>query len=177
MINEPTNACARTNTHFLTLTNTSLTLRAATTEDEPLLFEIYASTRLPELAFVPWDDNQKLAFMKMQFDVRQQQYRNAYRDAISSIILQQGQPIGALLVEIREDAIALIDIALLPAHRNSGVGGQVVRALMDEAKVAGKMIRLYVFGTSAAVRFYERLGFRKVSDDGAYLEMTWQPSQ
>jgi ribosomal protein S18 acetylase RimI-like enzyme len=153
-----------------------LSLRAATPEDESLLLETYASTRLSELESVPWDANQKRAFFKMQFDARQQQYRESYRNAVGSIVLQHGQPIGTMLVETREREIALVDIALLPQYRNAGLGTLLVKALMDEAASQQKTIRLHVLTTSAAVRFYERLGFRKTGDDGAYLEMTRKPT-
>jgi len=177
MINEPPDVPADTNNQFLSFSQQGLSIRDAIPNDVPLLFEVYASTRLPELELVAWDGNQKLAFIKMQFDARQAQYRDVYRGATSSIILQDGEPIGTMLVEIGEHAIALIDIALLPAHRNAGLGTQLVRGLMNEAGGAGKMIRLHVLRTSAAVRFYERLGFQKTSDDGTYLEMTWQASR
>ena len=153
-----------------------LSLRAATPEDETLLLEIYASTRLSELESVPWDANQKRAFIKMQFDARQGHYREAYRDAVGSIVLQHGQPIGTMLVETREREIALVDIALLPQYRNAGLGTLLVKALMDEAASQEKTLRLHVLTTSAAVKFYERLGFWKTGDDGTYLEMTWKPT-
>jgi ribosomal protein S18 acetylase RimI-like enzyme len=155
----------------------TLSLRATTPDDAPLLLEIYASTRLSELEFVPWDESQKRALIKMQFEARQQQYREAYSGAVSSIILRRGQPIGTMLVDKQERDIALVDIALLPEHRNAGLGTQLVKALMNEAASGGKIVWLHVLATSAAVRFYERLGFKKTGDDGTYLEMTWQPAR
>src|SRR5205807_2751522 len=136
----------------------TLSLRATTPDDRALLLEIYASTRLIELELVPWDESQKRAFIKMQFDARQQQYDETYRGADSSIILQQGQPIGTMLVSRREREIMLVDIALFPAHRNAGVGTKLVKALMEEAAGAGKTVRLHVLATSVAVKMYERLG-------------------
>ena len=154
----------------------NISLRPESDEDQQFMRALYASTRLTELELVPWNEHQKQAFVKMQFDARQQQYRDAYRGAVSSIILQESAPIGAMLVDERERETVLVDIALLPEHRNAGLGTQLVRALMDEAAGSGKVVRLHVLGTSAAVRFYERLGFSKTSDDGTYLEMTWRPA-
>jgi GNAT superfamily N-acetyltransferase len=160
----------------LKCSDAGLSLRAAKSEDEPLLLEIYAGTRLEELKSVPWDDNQKRAFFKTQFDARQQQYRDVYRRSIDYIILQRGQPIGRILIENREHYVALVDIALLPEHQKAGLGTLLMEALLRKAANQDSMIGLHVLKTSAAVRFYERLEFRISGDDGTYLEMIWKPA-
>src|SRR5881296_870172 len=116
MIKEGIGRPPKTHNNSSAFSGGALSLRAATPDDSALLLEIYASTRLMELELVPWDENQKRAFIKMQFDARQQQYRDSYRGADSSIILQCGQPIGTMLVDKRGREIVLVDIALLPAH-------------------------------------------------------------
>src|SRR6266536_1818233 len=144
----------------------SITLRAATAEDELFLSELSAGTRLIELALIPWDENQKRAFIKMQFAARQQQYREYYPDAESSMILRQGEPMGSLLVARRDSEIVLVDIALLPQHRNAGVGTHLVKSLLEEAAGARKTVRLRVLATSAAVKMYERIGFKRTNNAG-----------
>src|SRR5215510_15909149 len=91
------------------LADAGLSTRAATSDDESFLFEVYAGTRLLELEMVPWGDEQKLAFIKMQFDARETQYRAVYAEATSKIVLRHGKPIGAMLVDRREGEIALVD--------------------------------------------------------------------
>ena len=44
-----------------------LSLRPIAPDDEELLFRVYASTRAEELAAVAWTDEQKAAFLRMQF--------------------------------------------------------------------------------------------------------------
>ena len=146
-------------------------LREATPEDEPFLLELYASTRLEELEPFGWDDNQKQAFIKMQFVVRERSYRGDNR-----IILLNRRAIGRILVERSETTILLRDIALLPEYRHARIGSRLIQDLMNEARSAGHAIRLHVVATSPAVRLYERLGFRRSGDEGAYLEMTWVPA-
>jgi len=150
-----------------------LLLREATPEDEPFLLEVYASTRAEELQGVGWDDNQKQAFIKMQFMARERTYPKAG----NRIIVLNGRPVGRLMVD-REDAlIRLRDIALLTEYRNAGIGSRLIHDLMKEATAAGKPIELHVVSTSPAVRLYERLGFRRSSDDpAAYLQMKWLPA-
>jgi ribosomal protein S18 acetylase RimI-like enzyme len=148
-----------------------LLLREATPEDESFLFEVYASTRSEELEATGWTDEQKLAFIRMQFLVRER----SQPPVEDRIILLNGQPIGRMMVDRGEAAIVLRDIAILTEYRNAGVGSRLLQGLMKEAASAGKPIELHVLASSPAVRLYERLGFRGSGDDGAYLEMKWIP--
>lgn len=146
-----------------------------TPDDEAFLLEVYASTRLEELEGIGWDDNQKQAFIRMQFLARERSQPRVD----NKIILLNGRPVGRMLVDRTESPIVLRDIALLTEYRNAGIGGSLVQELMTEAASAGKPIRLHVVASSPAVRLYERLGFRRGGDEAgaAYLEMTWVPAR
>ncbi len=153
---------------------TDISLRDTTPDDNAFLFDVYASTRLDELAGTGWDDNQKRAFIQMQFLARER----IYPQVDSKIILLNGKPVGRLLVDRNEAAILLRDIALLTEYRNAGIGSRVISALISEAGPVGKPIELHVLSTSPAVRLYERLGFRRTSTEtAAYLEMKWVPAK
>ena len=155
----------------------NLVLRQAIPDDEPFLLELYASTRSDELAALGWDDNQKQAFIKMQFLVRERSHPRAD----DRIIVLNGRPIGRMLVDRSEAAILLRDIALLPEYRNAGIGSRLIQDLMNEATTAAKPIQLHVVSSSPAVRLYERMGFRRSSGEAAYqaayLEMQWVPAR
>lgn len=151
----------------------NLALRDTTPEDQDFLLDVYASTRLEELAVTGWDDNQKLAFLRMQFLVRER----SYPEVDSKIILLNGRAVGRMLVDRGDAEILLRDIALLTEYRNAGIGSRLLQDLMTEAASAGKPINLHVLSTSPAVRFYERLGFSRTSTEpAAYLEMKWVPA-
>jgi GNAT superfamily N-acetyltransferase len=151
-----------------------LSLREATSEDEPFLLEVYASTRIEELEGLGWDDNQKQSFIKMQFLARERSYPRVD----NRIILLNGRPIGRMMVDRDDTSILLRDIALLTEYRNAGIGSRLIQDLMKEATAAGKPIELHVVSTSPAVRLYERLGFRLSGDETAtYLQMTFVPTK
>jgi ribosomal protein S18 acetylase RimI-like enzyme len=149
------------------------TLRAVAPDDEDLLYRVYASTRTEELAPVPWTDAQKEAFLRMQFRAQSQDYAANYPDAAFEVILVDGAPAGRLYVDRRPDELLIVDIALLPEHRGSGVGGALLRDLQAEAAAAGKPVRIHVEHLNPALRLYERLGFRRIDDGGIYLLMEW----
>ena len=155
----------------------NVVLRDTTPDDEAFLFEVYASTRMDELAGTGWDENQKRAFIKMQFLARERSQPRVD----DRIIVLDGRAVGRMLVDRGEAAILLRDIALLPEYRNVGIGTRLLEDLKKEATAAGKPVALHVLGSNPAVRLYERLGFHSVDDadtiyETAYLEMKWVPA-
>ncbi len=153
-----------------------VTVRPATRDDEDFLFQLFATTR-PELSLLNLEESQKRALIKMQFDAQRQQYDACYPQAESGIILSDGQAVGRLLVDRSEREIVLIDIALLPEHRNRGIGTGLIRKLLGDAAGAGKAVRLHVLKSNPALRLYERLGFYQVEDQSMYFEMKCEPTQ
>ena len=153
----------------------SITFRPVGPADQGLLYEIYASTRADELAIVPWSDEQKAAFLRMQFEAQRRDYEANYPDASFQVILRDGVPAGRLYVDHRDDSIHIIDIALLPAHRNAGIGSRLLTELQAEAARAGKPVCIHVERFNPAQRLYRRLGFREIADQGVYWLMEWSP--
>src|SRR5215471_16968173 len=148
-------------------------LRAASSEDEPFLHAVYASTRADELALVDWDDAQKAAFVDMQFTAQHRHYHEHYADATFDVVLCDGEPAGRLYVARWPAEIRIIDIALLPAYRNRGIGARLLEQLMAEAADAGKRVSIHVEHFNPALRLYTRLGFQPIADRGVNLLMEW----
>ncbi len=153
----------------------ALRLRPATPRDRPFLLNLFATTRADELSLMNWDENQKQTFIAMQFEAQSQHHVMNYPHAENRIILWNDEPVGRLLLDRGELELTLVDIALLPAHRNTGIGTGLIQEIVKEAVAAAKPIRLHVFSASAAKRLYERLGFSQIGEDAAYLEMIWVP--
>jgi ribosomal protein S18 acetylase RimI-like enzyme len=151
-------------------------LRPVAAGDEELLFRVYAGTRETELAVVPWDDPQKQAFLRTQFDAQDRWYREHYIGASYEVVLIDGEPCGRFYVYRREAEIRIVDIALLPEHRGNGVGSSLLRDLLAEADAAGKRVTLHVERLNPALRLYERLGFSVAEDKGVYLFLERPPA-
>jgi hypothetical protein len=62
-------------------------LRPICAGDEPFLYEVYASTRLEELAPLSWSAEQQAAFLAQQFNAQHQHYQANYTDADFQVIL------------------------------------------------------------------------------------------
>jgi len=154
---------------------TSLTFRPIRPDDEAFLFQVYASTRAEELAPLPWDESQKTAFLRMQFDAQHRYYQAQFPQAAFAVILRDGRPAGRLYVERRPDEVRIIDIALLPEHRRAGLGSSLLKDLLAEADRAGQPIRIHVERFNPALRLYHRLGFTQVGDTGVYFLLERRP--
>jgi ribosomal protein S18 acetylase RimI-like enzyme len=150
--------------------------RPITSDDEPFLSQVYASTRLDELAVTDWDDAQKAAFLQMQFVAQHKFYQENYTDTDFLVILQDDTPIGRLYVARWKDEIRIVDIALLPTYRGTGIGTTILRDLLAEADAKGKPVRIHVERNNPALRLYQRLGFVMIEDKGVYLLMERRPT-
>lgn len=152
-----------------------VTFRATTPADRDFLLLVYSSTRVDELAPVPWSAQEKEAFLRMQFDAQDRDYRSKYPPDDFQLILSDGAPIGRLYLHRASDEFDLIDIALLPEHRGRGLGTILLREILVEAAEARLPVRIYVESFNPARRLYQRLGFTDIEEYGPYWRMEWRP--
>ena len=155
------------------MANNSLTMRPVRSGDEDFLFEVYASTRAEELAQVPWDSTQRENFLKMQFAAQQQDYKRCFPDGDHQVLLLEDRPIGRLYVARGDEEIRILDVALVPEHRNKGIGASLIMNLLDEAAQAKKPARVYVERLNPSIALFERLGFSRIEDIGSHFLLEW----
>ncbi len=154
----------------------SFSLRTAVPDDEAFLYKLYCTTRSEEMVAWGWDGAQQETFLRLQFTAQRQHYETAYGEAGHTILLVNDQPAGRIFVFRSERELVLVDIALLPDTRGSGIGTALIRELLDDAGRADKPVSLHVENHNRARRLYERLGFEIVEDNGAYFRMEWRPA-
>jgi ribosomal protein S18 acetylase RimI-like enzyme len=150
-------------------------LRPAEPSDRPFLLEVYTSTRADELAQVPWADDAKRAFLEQQFTAQDTDYRRNWPDASYQVIVVDGKPAGRLYVDRADREIHILDIALLPAFRNRGVGSRLLRSLADEGDASGRLLSIYVERLNPARALYGRLGFGEGEQGPVYIRMERPP--
>jgi ribosomal protein S18 acetylase RimI-like enzyme len=151
--------------------NASIALRPISDDDMNFLLHLYATTRMDELAQVPWTDEQKTAFVIQQFSAQHEYWQAHYTDTSWDVIVLDGVPIGRLYVSRWTDEIRIVDIALMPEYRNAGIGTRFLRELFDEADSTGRKVSIHVELYNPARRLYERLGFVEAEERGVYLLM------
>jgi GNAT superfamily N-acetyltransferase len=129
------------------------------------------------MALVPWTDEQKQVFISAQFAAQQDHYAKKYPAASHDIIVVDNRPVGRLYVARLDQEIRIVDITVLPAERNAGIGSYLIRKLLDEANRAGKVTRIYVEEFNPSLRLFERLGFSPSEQHGIHLLMQCHPNQ
>lgn len=153
----------------------AFTLRPVQPGDEAFLREVFASTRAQELALLNWSDVEKEAFLRMQFDAQHRHYHSHFAGADFLVVECDGLRIGRLYLARLPEEFRIIDLALLPQHRNRGVGSSLLRSILDEAALAAKPVRIHVEGANPARRLYERLGFVVIAEGPVYRLMEKHP--
>jgi ribosomal protein S18 acetylase RimI-like enzyme len=152
----------------------NVTIRPVQSIDKSFLLRVYASSRAEELVQTGWTETEKQSFLEMQFLAQWQDYSNRFPDAEQSIVLHEGNPAGRIWVNRSNEEIRLLDIALLPEFRNSGIGAVLLQRLQDEARALVIPLRHAVYKDNlSAVRFYQSLGFTIIEDLATYYIMEW----
>jgi ribosomal protein S18 acetylase RimI-like enzyme len=143
-----------------------VTLRPVSESDEPVLFQLYASTRERELSQVPWTEAQKQAFLEMQFAAQTRSYASSYPGAGHLMICIGDRPVGRLYLARLADRFHILDITIDPRSRNAGHGSEVLKQVLEEADRAEKPVSIYVETFNPSLRLFERLGFGTAKVDG-----------
>ncbi len=132
------------------------------------MVRVYASVREPELEAAGMPREQWAPFAEQQFEAQNRHYET-YRDTSFEVVLVDGEPAGRLIVARWPEELRVVDIALLPEHRGRGIGGTLLRGLIEEAEARGVKTSIHVERFNPAQHLYTRLGFRAVSETGVYL--------
>lgn len=151
-------------------------LRPVVPEDETFLRQLYVAVRQEEVASWGWPPVQIDAFLHMQWMAQQSSYKAQFPDAVHAVILHEQEQIGQCYVDYTAAHLRLIDISILPAFRNRGIGSAILRNLQLEATRRRIPILLSVTIGNPARRLYERLGFIFSGATDIYMSMQWQPS-
>ena len=154
----------------------SITLRPVRETDDAFLFEVYASTRAEEMARVPWSQEQKQAFVRMQFEAQKHHYAAEYPNAAHDIICMDQVPVGRLYLDRGKEKFHILDLTILPQFRGVGTGGAVLRRILDEAAQSGNAVTIYIESFNPSLRLFGQLGFERVREDGFQLLLRWIPT-
>lgn len=153
----------------------AIVLRPEREADGAFLSGLFAATH--GAPFAGLDPASRTLLLRQGFAGQAAGYRAAYPRARFEIVERGGLPVGRLVTDRGPGAITIVDIALGPEHRGQGLGTGLLHALQDEARAAGRAVRLSVGADNgAARRLYERLGFAVSSGSELHHAMEWSAS-
>ena len=136
--------------------------RPVNAADLPFLINLRRLTMGPHLkaAGIELDDEEMLARIHSHFDSGQ-------------IIELAGEAIGLLKVVRETRTWTVVQVQILPAWQNQGVGTRLIAETIADARKVGADVVLSVLKVNKARRLYERLGFSVISEsDSAYTMRT-----
>jgi ribosomal protein S18 acetylase RimI-like enzyme len=152
-----------------------ISFRLCGEDDFDFLVALYGSTRQEELALTDWDDVQCRAFVRSQFEAQKAHYRAKRPAGREELILVDGNVAGRLYSDLSGDTDHLLDLSLLPAFRGHGIGGRVLRIILNRAAARGRRVTIYVEGFNRSLSFFERHGFTRVAGNDVYYLLEWRP--
>ena len=148
-------------------------LREAEESDKPFLISVYGTTREAELAMVPWSDEQRAAFVAMQYTAQADHYQRNYPESRQLVIYLDDQPVGRLYINRGPEEIRILDITVVPSFGGRGIGDYLIGELQGEARSAGKPLTIYVESYNPTMPFFEKRGFAPMGQQGAHILMGW----
>lgn len=102
---------------------------------------------------------------------QEQRFRASFAPERLRIIQVGGEDVGMLHVESEQDPWRLQGSYVAAHRRSHGLGGAVVRDVMQAAAASGAGLRLRVLRPNPARALYERLGFAVVSESETHFDM------
>jgi ribosomal protein S18 acetylase RimI-like enzyme len=152
-------------------------LRPATPDDSAFLFSVYRSSRLDDLTNLDWTGEQIEDFLAKQYEAQERFLKTDYPHAEELIVLRAGDRVGQMLIERGERELRMVDLALLPEHRNAGIGSHLIGRLLAEAEKSGSGFRVQVMRTNPAVGLFERLGLVRTGETGSHYQLEWRTNE
>jgi ribosomal protein S18 acetylase RimI-like enzyme len=149
------------------LAGSGIVLRPALEADAAFIAAVYATTRAEELAAVDWTPENRKTFTDWQSRQQEGHYALHYPGA-ERLVIERGEPIGRIYVDSAGSEVRLMEVTLLPASRNQGIGTRLLLELLAYADLLGKPASLHVEPFNPAKRMYERAGFAVVEARGLY---------
>jgi len=91
--------------------------------------------------------------------------RKSFRPEHTLLIVVDAQCVGFYALRPSDGALVLDHLYVHPDHQGRGIGSAIVKSLLQRGDEQGLQIRVAALRDSDSNRFYQRHGFRKVSED------------
>jgi GNAT superfamily N-acetyltransferase len=153
-------------------------LRPERPDDEALLYRLFRSWALDDLALMPVDDATKEGLLRFQFTGQMTTYRAHYPAARFDIVEYQDEAIGRLIVEPGNawQPACFVDFVLLPDRRNAGLGRAIISAVLEDYARLGRKVRLKVLHhNQPSRRMCAALGFVEIEQQLPFIQLEWAP--
>lgn len=151
----------------------NLGARPPAAADQDFLDRLYLDAR-PDLGALPVPRGVIEAIARHQRQLQAEDYARRYRASEHWLVLDAAEPVAHVVLARTPGALRVVDLAVLAAARRRGVARSILIALQQERLAIALRVRA---ANAPARALYEKLGFTLRRDDGATLELGWEPGQ
>ncbi|CAN5480300.1 hypothetical protein BH10ACT10_BH10ACT10_11010 [soil metagenome] len=151
-------------------------LRPCTEADDAFVYDVFCTTWESEVAALP---NQNLAqhVLRIQHIAQERRFAARYPRHQRFLVLEDGEPAGRLYVHETDSSMHVVDLTLMPAFRDRGIGTRIFQDLFRHAEAADQSISLRVERRNErATMLYSALGFDLVTVDDLDNFFEWRPT-
>lgn len=143
--------------------------------DEPFLFNLFVSQKLPDMALMPLDAAGKEQLLRMQYRSMSASYHGQFPQARFEIVQLNGLRAGRLITDVTAERVYYVDIAILPQCQGGGVATALMTAVLDEPRRLGVPGRVKVMASNfASLRLCEKIGFTVAGQEPPYADLEWR---
>jgi ribosomal protein S18 acetylase RimI-like enzyme len=145
---------------MINMSEKNYSLRPATQDDMKFIYNLEKETMMPHVVATwgSWDE----AHFENYFGEKT-------KTSDFYVVLVDERSVGALYLYEKDHEVEVQGIYVLPEHQNGGLGAEVLRDVIVNAKADQKFVSLRVLKVSPAQRFYKRLGFSIVDEDDEFF--------
>lgn len=147
------------------LSNGPLALKAAAPEDADFLGRLFMEAQGDTSP--AWRELDPRS-APVHLEQHRAERRSRHPHAETSLITENGEPVGAVTIDRDGPCVHLVEIAVLASRRRRGIASAALREL---ARTSGRLTVWAWSGNTAAIRLYERHGFSVVSEQFGYALM------
>lgn len=153
-----------------------LSLRAMRSSDSIFMESLYRTTR-DDLRMLDAEEDFIDEFIDLQRRAQTQGYGDMFPNAMYFVVEYHSERIGRVVLDFGQNEIRVVDIAMIPAARGKGYGGQVLQVVqMAAGKVMAPVALTVRFDHLRAKQLYARLGFAVEEAQIPYERMVWYPA-
>jgi ribosomal protein S18 acetylase RimI-like enzyme len=99
------------------------------------------------------------------------QFRNQLDWLTTQVVHANNLAVGFIMAPIKDGARWIHTICIVPEHQGKGIGTEVLRRVISQAKEQKMSLYLSVSKVNPARRLYERLGFRVIEETTHHFKM------
>jgi ribosomal protein S18 acetylase RimI-like enzyme len=150
-------------------------LQESTENDSEFFMELFGEIKNSELHLDMWPETIRNQMIRMQYNGFMQSVHTEFPEHIDYLILYQSEKAGRLQLDKNDKGFRIINISLLPAYRNIGIGSAIIQKIIEEANFKSIPVYLEVDKTNKAAYLYNKLGFTIYQQNEIKYLMIYSP--